>query len=307
MIKFFNYFFLLFFLCSCTGQDIKLNEGTFIEVSKINEKDILLYPCSASINTIVLTGGFIEEITGQETIRAEILNKKIKKNVINFKLKNDNNYTFELIDSKKHYWKINERIYVENKFSNTIEKIQEPCSECFSEEECDLLRKQNNELALEEFIYKDKKTLETIKGDFNNDALEDAIIVTDIGDKNNNSEHYLLTILLQSSKKGLYKLFFESSSILPCLNCEEWNSDADYSYYDLKLDNGTLSFSTNRTNNNLNEWDTNTYIFKNNEEGMKLQKVTKNFGKLDSDDEITKELGDFNFLDLKKFNVYKVE
>ncbi|MEN8886640.1 MAG: hypothetical protein ABF246_09635, partial [Winogradskyella sp.] len=42
------------------------------------------------------------------------------------------------------------------------------------------LKKQNRELTLDEFIYKDKKTVETIKGDFNNDSLEDVIIITDI-------------------------------------------------------------------------------------------------------------------------------
>jgi len=303
MIRFFSYFLPLFFLYSCTGQDIKLNNGAFIEVSKIKGKDALFYPCSASINKIVLLDNSIEEFSGQETAKGKILNKEMNSNNVQIKLENTT-YTFEIIDSVKHYWKINNRIYVESEFTNSIEKIEEPCTECYSKEECDFLRKQNKELALDEFIYKDKKTIETIKGDFNNDNLEDAIIITDISNENDVSEHYLLSVLIQTANKGLYKLFYESSNILPCLNCKEWNNDSDYSYYDVKLDNGTLYFSTNKTDNASNKWNTKTYLFKNDDGEMKLKSVTEDYGNLDSDDENTRELSDLNSLNLKKFNIY---
>ncbi len=306
MIRFFSYLLSLFFLWSCTGQDIKLNNGTFIEVSKMNGKDILFYPCSASINKIVLLDNSIEEFSGQESVKAKIINKKLNSNNVQVKLENTS-YTFEIIDSAKHYWKINNRTYVESEFTNSIEKIAEPCTECYSKEECDYLKKQNRELTLDEFIYKDKKTIETIKGDFNNDSLEDAIIITDISNKNDVSEHYLLSILIQSVNKGLYKLFFESSNILPCLNCKEWSNDSDYSYYDVKLDNGTLYFSTNKTDNTANKWSTKTYLFKNVGGEMKLKSITEDYGNLDSDDENTKELGDLNSLNLKKFNIYSID
>jgi len=300
MIKFLCYIFSVFLLCSCKSQEVKLEEGVFLEVTKEN---VLFYPCSATINTIILTDNSIKELVGQETIEGEVLKKEKKDNIIQIELKNKNNYTFELIDSDKHYWKINNRIYVEEKYSDLLETIKEPCTKCFSEEECEYFKKINKELTLNEFIYKDKKTIETVKGDFNNDNLEDLIIITDISDKNDVSEYYLLTVLLQSTQKGLYKLLFESSSILPCLNCKEWSNDSDYSYYDMKLDKGTLSFSTNKTNESLNKWSTNIYLFKNIKGQMKLQKVTKKFGKLDSDDEETKELDNLFFLNLKQFNI----
>ncbi len=305
MIRFLSYFFPLFFLCSCTGQDIKLNNGTFIEVSKVKGKDALFYPCSASINKIVLLDNSIEEFSGQETAKGKILNKKLNSNNVQIKLENTS-YTFEIIDLAKHYWKINNRIYVESEFANSIEKIKEPCTECYSKEECDYLKKQNRELALDEFIYKDKKTVETIKGDFNNDGLEDAIIITDISNKNDVSEYYLLSILVQTANKGLYKLFYESSNILPCLNCKEWSNDSDYSYYDVKLDKGTLYFSTNKTDNGSNKWSTKTYLFKNDDGEMKLKSVTEDYGNLDSDEENIRKLGDLNYLNLKKFNIYSI-
>lgn len=123
------------------GPVLSSIEGhTFYRVTQ-NKKDSILYqPCDANIEKYKIYNDSIFHDLGQEFYTFKILSHKNEKNKYNYfgeyffgttAIKKEA-IIFEVIDIKKKYWKINNELFIDSIYSNTIPHKKQSCKECYN-------------------------------------------------------------------------------------------------------------------------------------------------------------------------------
>ena len=193
----------------------------------------------------------------------------------------------------------------ENDYIKQIKYLENKIKIASSLKTIDLTKEKIN------YEIKDFYIEEELKGFYNNDNIEDVIWIVDISTDNtlggHAKEEYRLLVFLGTPIANEFKLLFESDKVIPCNNCETWENEAEYSFFDTKLENKTFSFSTNQIQNDNHESghiQRNTFLFSFINNDMTLNKIIKKESKLDSDKSNTNVVSNIEKIKLKDFNVY---
>lgn len=140
---------MFFSFLSCQKKEIKvpniINEGsiighTFYRVEKFENKYILLEPCDAHIPKYIAYKDSIYHDWGQEHYSLNIITQKKLDDKIIFETTykyngekpddSDSTLIFQSLDKEKKIWKINDEIFIDSQFINTIQRKKQPCKEC---------------------------------------------------------------------------------------------------------------------------------------------------------------------------------
>jgi hypothetical protein len=122
---------------------------TFYMITKTDSIDILYHYCNASINTIKVYKDSVFEDFGQEDYTMKVGKKELVENQILFFGKEEQSvpekkYNFKYLNKNKGYWKINNKIYIDSLYINSLPSIKQPCIECWDKEDCDEMEKSKN-------------------------------------------------------------------------------------------------------------------------------------------------------------------
>ncbi|WP_108869612.1 hypothetical protein [Aquimarina aquimarini] len=331
---------LIISLCSCK-RTIQSQESNLI---KVNHKDLVghtfffinegigdekyvLDRCQGvSVDKLRFKENEIQEYTPLDWAFYKIIKTKSENDIISYELKTQIDsdplkkerisYDPETGLLKKEYSPNKFMIYIDSlKLFNKnthIKYVKESCetklnhTDNYANEK--LLGSNSETYFLEDFIEKDFYVYDSISGHYDNDSIKDKILIIDISDDDSlggkAKEDFVVKVLKGSSEKNKFQLLFQSNSIIPCNYCDKWSNDAEYSFSDLKLENGIFSFETNNNSNSIGI--RNKFIFKYTNSRMVLFKIDKEIIYYTSNDK--KEITQINNPPktvLKDFNVYR--
>jgi len=109
----------------------------FYKVTQTDSIDIIFHYCDANVNTIKVYRDSIWEDFGQESYTMSYsVSKVINNKIIFLSNPNQRDFTFEILDIQKGYWEINNKIYIDSLKINTITHYEQPCIECWDEDDC---------------------------------------------------------------------------------------------------------------------------------------------------------------------------
>lgn len=168
-------------------------------------------------------------------------------------------------------------------------------------------------------LEKERKSLESkglkivneVKGFYNDDSITDVVWVINKVTKPEDGGYpkmeYWLHVFLGTSITTEYKLLFKLNKVIPCNNCYNWDNEADYSFFNVKLEAQIFSFSTNQVENNSNGGgysQRNTFVFKYKNGNMVLNEVIKKHRIYSTDKQESDVIKDLKKVHLQDFNVY---
>jgi len=150
MLKYISIILIISLLTSCEeDKNIEIENiigHTFFRIDTINSIKVLKQPCNANIATFRFYKDSIYHNWGQEVERFNIINYFKKEGYYSFTRKfepKNEIYKIKPIDKEKNYWLINGEVFIDSLYTSKIEKIEQPCIECWDKETC-------NEYAREE-------------------------------------------------------------------------------------------------------------------------------------------------------------
>ena len=132
---------------SITAKDsIKIKDvynKIFYNITQTDSIDIIYHYCDANVNTIKVYKDSIWEDFGQESYTMNYSVSKVLNNkTILMSNPNQIDFTFELLDIQKGYWKINNKIYIDSLKIDAIIQYEQPCLECWDEDDCIEMERQ---------------------------------------------------------------------------------------------------------------------------------------------------------------------
>ena len=139
-LRFFFRVIIILLTVSCNNKDIKEKDNiighTFFRITKTDSMDIIKQPCDARIATYKFYKDSIVHDWGQEIEAFKVLRSEDRMSFIrNFQHKNEV-YQLKILDKEKHYWLINNEVFIDSLYIETIPYVEQNCIECYSEDVC---------------------------------------------------------------------------------------------------------------------------------------------------------------------------
>ncbi|TDO94971.1 hypothetical protein [Flavobacterium sp. 245] len=112
---------------------------TFYRVSQNGKERVIYQPCDANIEKYIVYHDSIFHDLGQEFYTFKVLSQKNENNKYKYSGEyifgktaiSKESITFEAIDNNKKYWKINNELFIDSLYANTIIHKQQSCKECY--------------------------------------------------------------------------------------------------------------------------------------------------------------------------------
>lgn len=132
------------------NQLLNIEGHTFYRVTQTGKNLSLYQPCDANIEKYIVYHDSIFHDLGQEFYTFKISKHEISNNKYKYlggyffgnTVTNKEALTFEVLDGKK-YWKINNQLFIDSLYANTIPRKEQSCKECY--DGCDAKKKTSND------------------------------------------------------------------------------------------------------------------------------------------------------------------